>query len=266
MLRDLIYPPRQTAVDVVHDPAQRRALIVELTIVGVVTFGFSALSAILSLVEAQLGAGIADTTIALNPNRSHNGAIDFTRQLMSAGRLVAFAALAAYLLWRSGVALTKAGLTRRPSRNDVPHGLILAAVIGLPGLGLVALARLLGLNAALIASPTDGPWWQLPMLVLIAIGNAIAEEVVVVGYFITRLRQLDVGENAALGSSALLRGGYHLYQGVGGGVGNVAMGLIFGRFFQRTQRLWPLIIAHATIDVVAFIGYALLADHLGFLR
>ncbi|WP_312870839.1 CPBP family intramembrane glutamic endopeptidase [Gordonia asplenii] len=249
-----------------RDPTQRRGLVIELVIVGILTFGFSAVYAILSLIEAQLGAGIAHTTVALNPTRSTNGAIDFTRQVMSAIRLGAIASLGIYLLWRSGIRLNRVGLARRPAGADVPPGLILAAVIGLPGIGLLALSRLLGINAQLIASPTDGPWWQLPVLILIAIGNAVAEEVVVVAYFITRLRQLGAGENSALAASAVLRGGYHLYQGVGAGVGNLLMGLIFGRYFQRTDRTWPLVIAHATIDVVAFVGYALLADHLGFLK
>lgn len=265
-MRDLFFPPRQSSVDVVRDPGERRALIVELAIVGILSFGFSAIYAILSLIEAQLGAGISETTVALNPTRSTNGAIDFTRQLMSAIRLCAIASLGVYLLWRSGIRLSRVGLTRRPTASDVPPGLLLAAVIGLPGIGLLALSRLLGINAQLIASPTDGPWWQLPMLIGIAIGNAVAEEVIVVAYFITRLRQLGAGENSALAASAVLRGGYHLYQGLGAGVGNLLMGLIFGRYFQRTGRTWPLVIAHATIDVVAFVGYALLADHLGFLK
>lgn len=264
-LRDLAFPPPQTSVDVIDDRTQRRALVIELAIVGVLSFGFSAIYAILALIEAQLGAGISQTTVALNPTRSTNGAIDFVRQVMSALRLCAIAALGCYLLWRSGIRFTKVGLSR-PRGGDVPPGLILAALIGLPGLGLVALARLIGVNTALVASPTDGPWWQLPVLILIALGNALAEEIIVVAYFITRLRQLGASENAALAASAVLRGGYHLYQGLGGGVGNLVMGVIFGRYFQRTTRIWPLVIAHATIDVVAFVGYALLSDHLGFLR
>jgi membrane protease YdiL (CAAX protease family) len=36
------------------------------------------------------------------------------------------------------------------------------------------------------------------------------------------------------------------------------MGLVFGRVWQRTNRLWPLVGAHALIDIVAFVGYALL--------
>ena len=64
--------------------------------------------------------------------------------------------------------------------------------------------------------------------------------------------------------SAVLRGAYHLYQGFGGGLGNLVMGVVYGRFFQVTGRVWPLVIAHAVIDVVAFIGYGLLRDHLSW--
>ena len=35
--------------------------------------------------------------------------------------------------------------------------------------------------------------------------------------------------------SAVLRGSYHLYQGFGGFVGNIVMGLVFGRVWQRTD-------------------------------
>ena len=64
---------------------------------------------------------------------------------------------------------------------------------------------------------------------------------------------------------ALLRGAYHLYQGWGAGLGNAAMGLVFGYAWQRTGRLWPLVIAHGVIDTVAFVGYILLASHLSWL-
>ncbi|GAC70946.1 CPBP family intramembrane glutamic endopeptidase [Gordonia soli] len=261
----ILRPSRPDHPSVVTDPRERRGIIVELAIVAVLTFGFSAISAALALLEAQLGAGIASQTVALNPSRSDLGAIDFVRQLMSGVRLLAIAALGIYLLWRSGIGLSRVGLGRWTPR-DVPVGLGLAALIGLPGLALVAAARAVGVNAHLVPSEVDGIWWRWPVLILIAIGNAAAEEVIVVAYFITRLRQLGASENGSLLASAVLRGGYHLYQGVGGGVGNLAMGLVFGRFFQVTNRVWPLVIAHAVIDIVAFVGYALIGDHLSWLR
>lgn len=254
----------EPAVPVVRDRGERRALIIELVIVGILTFGFSALSAILWLLDAQLTGGIGSTTVELNPSQSDVAGIDFVRQLMRAARLVAIGALGVYLLWRSGIRLPAVGF-KRPERRDVPPGLGLAALIGLPGLALVAIASALGLNAALVPASDDTAGWQYVTLVLIAIGNAVAEEVIVVAYFLIRLRQLGVGQYAALASSALLRGTYHLYQGFGGGLGNAVMGVIFARWYQATARLWPLIIAHAMIDVVAFVGYALLAPHVGWL-
>ena len=104
------------------------------------------------------------------------------------------------------------------------------------------------------------------MLVLTAFADGWAEEIVVVGYLLTRLGQVGVGPRAALVGSSLLRGAYHLYQGFGAGLGNLVMGLVFGYAWQRTGRLWPLVIAHGLIDTVAFVGYALLAGHLGWLR
>ncbi|MFT3901423.1 MAG: CPBP family intramembrane metalloprotease [Gordonia sp. (in: high G+C Gram-positive bacteria)] len=247
----------------VTDPSQRRALWIELAIVGVLTLGMSALLALLALIEAQLTGGIDQTTVELNPSQSKVGWIDAARQSLGVVRLLGMAALACYLLWRSGIRLAKIGLTRRPERADLPLGVGLAALIGLPGLAFVFVAHHFGWNAALVPSDTDGPWWQAPVLIAVAIGNAVAEEVVVVAYLLVRLRQLGVRDGAALAASALLRGGYHLYQGIGGGLGNVVMGLVFGRFYQRTDRVWPLIIAHAVIDVVAFVGFLLLGDRLG---
>ncbi|CQA10979.1 Abortive infection protein [Mycobacteroides abscessus] len=44
------------------------------------------------------------------------------------------------------------------------------------------------------------------------------------------------------------------------------MGVVFGYVWHRTGRLWPLVVAHGVIDTVAFVGYALLRDHLGWLH
>ena len=65
--------------------------------------------------------------------------------------------------------------------------------------------------------------------------------------------------------SALIRGGYHLYQGIGGFVGNVVMGLIFGWLYTRTRRVMPLVVAHTILDIVSFVGYALLKPHVSWL-
>lgn len=86
-----------------------------------------------------------------------------------------------------------------------------------------------------------------------------------VGYLFTRWAQAGWSWGTVLVVSALVRGSYHLYQGFGGFVGNVAMGLILGLVFLRTRRVMPLVVAHTLLDVVAFVGYAVLAPRVGWL-
>ncbi|WP_245713518.1 CPBP family intramembrane glutamic endopeptidase [Nocardia vaccinii] len=245
---------------------ERRAIRIEIVVVLVVTFGLSGASAALSLLESALApGGIGGQSVALNPSRATQSTIDLLFQLLSVLRLAGWGALGLYLLWRSGFGLRLIGLARIRLRRDVVPALVLAAVIGLPGLGLYLIAHALGLSVTIVPSSLGDHWWRLPALILSAVANAVAEELIVVAYLITRLRQLDWSPNRSLLASALLRGSYHLYQGLGGGLGNLVMGLIFGGFWQRTNRLWPLIVAHATIDSVAYIGYTLLHGHVTWL-
>jgi hypothetical protein len=66
-----------------------------------------------------------------------------------------------------------------------------------------------------------------------------------------------------IATSALIRGSYHLYQGIGPFFGNVVMGVVFAWFYQSRwgrRRVMPLVVAHTILDIVAFVGYALLPD------
>ncbi|WP_280338829.1 CPBP family intramembrane glutamic endopeptidase [Nocardia neocaledoniensis] len=243
---------------------ERFGLRVEIAVVLLVTFGLSGLSAGLSLLDSALSpGGVGGRTVALNASRSDNSFLDLLFQLVGITRLLAWAALGLYLLWRSGIGPRLIGLARI-GRADVLPGLALAAVIGLPGLGLYLIAHALGVSVTIVPSSLS-EWWRLPVLILAACANSVAEEILVVAYLITRLRKLGWSENRSLVASALLRGSYHLYQGLGGGLGNIVMGLIFGRYWQRTNRLWPLILAHATIDAIAYLGYNVLRGRVGWL-
>nr|WP_090278210.1 CPBP family intramembrane glutamic endopeptidase [Mycolicibacterium komanii]CRL73592.1 CAAX amino terminal protease [Mycolicibacterium komanii] len=252
------------APDELTDPA-RRALRIEVVVVLAVTFGLSAYSALLNLIESVL-LGLSGQVVALNPRRSPFDLIDLGLNLVWVFQLSAWGALAIYLLWRSGIALRSIGLGRPRWRPDLLGGVGLAALIGVPGLALYQIARLLGMNANVEPAELYDTWWRIPVLLLTALANAWAEEVIVVGYLITRLRQLRVSPVTAVVATSALRGLYHLYQGFGAGLGNLAMGVVFGYVYLRTGRLWPLIVAHALIDAVAFVGYALAAGHLGWLR
>lgn len=146
----------------------------------------------------------------------------------------------------------------RLALRDGLQGAGFAALIGGPGLAFVYLARRLGLNAQIVVTNIPDVWYRVPVLLLEAAQQGLAEEVVIAAYVLTRLRQLGWTDSRALVTASVLRGSYHLYQGYGGFVGNAVMGLIFGWWFQRTRRVWPLVIAHGVIDAVSFIGYAYL--------
>jgi uncharacterized protein len=241
----------------------RRGLRIEIAVVLAVTFGLSAYTAILDLIEAIL-LNLSEQTVALNPRLSPFDLINLGLNLARVAQLIAWGALGLYLLWRSGIGLAKIGLGRI-NRSDVLGALGLAAVIGLPGLGLYVASRALGMAVSVEPSTQNNSWWHIPVLILIAFANGWAEEVIVVGWLLTRLQQLRVNPTVALVAASLLRGAYHLYQGWGAGLGNAVMGLVFGYAWRRTGRLWPLIIAHGIIDTVAFVGYLLLASHLSWL-
>ena len=139
-------------------------------------------------------------------------------------------------------------------RFDIGFGVIIAIAIGIPGLGLYALARMAGINTDVQASGMTDHWWTIPVFVLSAMENAILEEVVMIGYLFTRLRQLAWNAAAIIALSAVIRGSYHLYQGIGGFIGNLIMGVIFGLIYLRWKRVGPLVVAHSLLDITAFVG------------
>jgi membrane protease YdiL (CAAX protease family) len=126
-------------------------------------------------------------------------------------------------------------------------------------------AHELGLNASLEAVDYPDVWYRVPYLLLSAFQNGFAEEIIVVGYLLTRLRQLGWSDSRALAVSSVLRGSYHLYQGFGGFAGNFVMGVIFGYWFQRTRRVLPLVVAHFLLDAFSFVGYIYLHDHISWI-
>jgi membrane protease YdiL (CAAX protease family) len=152
----------------------------------------------------------------------------------------------------------------RPGR-DVAAGAGIAAIIGGAGLGLYLLAHAIGVNRAVVPAELPAAWWRIPVEIIVAAQNGILEEILVLGYLLHRLDQLGWSRNRAVAASAVLRGSYHLYQGLGGFAGNVIMGVIFAKLYQRFGRVGPLIVAHTLIDSVALVGYTLLVGHVSWL-
>lgn len=249
-------------------PALPRSwLVSELWLVFALSLGASGASALLSFIGSLTrGRDLPAQTAVLNgsfaPGRPW---LDLSMQVLSLAIGIVPVFLAAHLLTRSGERLAGIGLDTGRRARDVGHGVVLAAAIGGTGLAFYLATHALGIDLTVVASALPSVWWRYPVLVASALQNAVLEETLVAGFLLHRLRGLGWNPNRALALSAVLRGSYHLYQGIGGFVGNMAMGLVFGRYFQRTNRTGALIVAHTLIDVVAFIGYAALAGHVSWL-
>lgn len=250
----------------------------EILIVLGLSLGQSAIYAVVSLVAKLTQGPISQATATLNQSVSPRPWLDLTYQLLGIGFNLVPVALALFLLTRGPIgskvdpatAATSAhdttsgqrliGLDGSHPGRDLATGLGLAALIGIPGLGLYYAGRALGVTATVVPAALGEHWWTVPVLILSALQNALVEEIIVVGYLFTRLRELGWRVPAVLATSAVLRGSYHLYQGFGPFVANAIMGVIFGLFYLRTKRVAPLVVAHTLLDVVAFVGYALFAS------
>jgi membrane protease YdiL (CAAX protease family) len=271
---DTVLPPLGGGAETGHDARPkdtRRSVVIEIVIVFAITLGISGLRSLVSIIETQIKANeqqvsLGQFQVSVAAPQSQVGTIDLIRQLLSVTQGLAWGALGLYLLWRAGASLKQhLGLDFSRAGRDLAAAIGLAALIGIPGLGLYLAAHALGMSLTVAVSTMTDVWWRAPVSVLISFENGFLEEVLVVGYLLLRLRQLNLRPEIAIAVSAVLRGSYHLYQGYGGFVGNLVMGVVFAFVFLRWRRLWPLILAHGLIDTVAIVGYPLVHGHVSWL-
>lgn len=229
------------------------------------SFGYADARAIITIIErlAQETA-LSSQTATINRPMSSQQYFDLAYQLLGIIGGLAPVALVVFLLWRSsrphlgdlGLG-TPAGAAKWRWLRESGGGVLLAAAIGIPGIAFYLFAKWIGINTTVVPTALDAYWWTVPILILQALRAALGEELIVVAYFFDRMKRLGVGVVATIVASALLRGSYHLYQGFGGFIGNVVMGLVFGWAYQRWGRALPLIVAHLILDIVSFVGYPL---------
>ena len=252
-------------------PDVRRRLCVEMLVVLGISLGQSAVYALLSLInkltqEVALNRQTTSINTSKTPDRPW---LDLAYQVANLMFPLVPVALVLYLLWvyqrPHGGPLRSMGFDLRRPGFDLGLGSAVFVGIGIGGLVLYYVSRELGYNTSVSPANLTAAWWTVPMLLLLAVKNAVLEEVVMVGYLFTRWRQTGGGIVAVLVGSALIRGAYHLYQGFGGFVGNVVMGVLFGWLYLRTKRVMPLVVVHSLLDIFAFVGYALLKPHIPWL-
>jgi membrane protease YdiL (CAAX protease family) len=239
----------------------------EIFAVFAVSLGASALNAVLNLIGSLLQnkSLASQQALLVGSLAPFNHWLDLALQLASIAENLAPVLLVLYLMARSGEPASVIGLDSSQPARDVIRGAVLAAVVGGGGLALYLAAFHLGVSLNVVPENLPAVWWRIPVLLLDALQNGLLEEVLVIGYLLLRLRQLGWQPYWAIACSALLRGTYHLYQGLGGFVGNAVLGLIFALLYRRWGRVMPLVVAHALIDATAFVGYAALHGKVSWL-
>lgn len=239
---------------------------IEILLVLFVSLGKSAVYSVLSIVE-KLTRGSALNTQVTTINESvvpDRPWLDLSYQIAGIVFPLVPAFLALYLLSLTGDR-KRIGFDLTRPRLDLGYGTLLAAVIGIPGLAFYVVAREVGINTTVAPANLAAAWWTVPILIGLAVMNGVLEEVVIVGFLFTRLADLRWNPWAIVIASAMIRGSYHLYQGFGGMVGNIVMGVVFGLAYMRWKRVGPLVVAHVILDIVSFVGYALLAPFIAWL-
>jgi membrane protease YdiL (CAAX protease family) len=159
--------------------------------------------------------------------------------------------IALLLLARTGQPPASLGLQRDGIRSDA-----VGAVGLLAGVWAVNIALLIPLSHVInnkhltnTATNSHVPPYFIVYALVVAATTAINEEVVVNGYFMTRLSQRGWSPNAALAMSLAVRTSYHAYYGIGL-IATVPFGYLVTRSFQKRGRLARPILTHFLYDAI----------------
>jgi Type II CAAX prenyl endopeptidase Rce1-like len=247
------------------EPPSRWLLGAEILIVLGVSLGQSAIVALVGFYASETGSseGSPRGAVLYASEAPGRPLLDLFRQVMELGFAAVPVALAAYLLIRSGDGIRGPWFGGRSRVSDLGRAALAAAAVAVVGLPFY-LANHHVTGATVVPETLPDVWWRIPVLILAAFQNGLLEECVLLGFVLVRLRQLGLPAVPAVLLLAGLRGCYHLYQGLGGCIGNIAMGLLFGWLYHRWGRVAPLVVAHTILDVGAFVGYVLLVGHVSW--
>ncbi|MGH2768826.1 MAG: CPBP family intramembrane glutamic endopeptidase [Actinomycetota bacterium] len=229
-----------------------RSLAEEMMIVLALSLLPNAVYALINLLEVPVPGS---TAALFDQQVSTTNPWEVVREFLPAIFDLAPVALVFHLARRDGEGLAPFGLGAAGILRDLRPGIA-------AGLGLAAAASLaylvsfrLGLHRFVIPVPPPGRSWTVPLLVVGAVSTSMLEEVIMAGYLLHRLEQLRWSVPLAVGATSVFRGVYHLYQGPGGMLGNLVLGGIIGWAFYRWRRTWPLVAAHATLDIAAGLAF-----------
>lgn len=156
------------------------------------------------------------------------------------------------LLSRTGQGPKVLGMGFPSFTQDVIPGLGIGALSFLSEIILIIpFAHLLTEHPGLVTKVAEGsvPKYYIIYGLILSATTAIAEEVMVSGYLLTRLHQLGWSDKKSLALSLTLRTSYHVYYGFGFLL-TVPFGYFNTRSFQKHHRLNRPIVAHFLFDAI----------------
>jgi membrane protease YdiL (CAAX protease family) len=204
----------------------------EFTFVILGAFGMFVLSSVTTAFSADLPPAISDEALL--------GLVIYELFL-----LVIIGTFLALRGWRGS------DLGMGASLNDVGIGCLLAAG---SYAGYIVAGVIYGLFLPIENDVTIDATLQPLTVGLLSLVNGFFEELFVCAYLINAVRKRR-SAIFAINVSVAIRLAYHLYQGPMAVASIVPIGLIFGYWFARTGRLWPLVVAHALMDFLALWPY-----------
>jgi membrane protease YdiL (CAAX protease family) len=157
-----------------------------------------------------------------------------------------------FLLARNREGWAGIGLTRF-SAGDLGMGAVLWVASFILVLVLAQLFQYFGQREVDFLPEGLPLWFRALQAVLIAVTAGVTEEIVVRGYAQTRLEQLRAPAAVILLVPTALWAVLHVYQGLGAALTIFGLGLMYAWYFQRTRRLWPLILAHILFDMTQLV-------------
>lgn len=199
-------------------------------------------------------------TMVLNPEFSKISYPAYYMSLTLIVRSIYVTIPVMYIILRSECSFEQFGLSKINFTRDVLLGLLLFVVsyfaLAYFSPAFIYAMKMIGFvgEQKALSQMFNKPETTTGVLLLITgcIFNGFAEEFVMRGYFIERLETLLGSSVLAIIISALLFASYHIYQGAIGSVNVLVFGLIYGYAYYKIRKIWPLAIAHAVNNVIAF--------------
>jgi hypothetical protein len=222
------------------------------TVFVIVAFALPGVAGAVSILAEHVG-GVSDLNEFDLPLPHHPG-VSLLLLLLGYLTTALVVPIGLLLLARTGQPPASLGLTRRGFRRDTASATAMFAAIWVSNLALALIFLPLINNKHLTntASNSHVPAYYIVYAIVLSATTAINEEVLVNGYFLTRLSQLGWSPNRAFALSLAVRTSYHAYYGVGLLL-TLPLGYINTRSFQKRQRLTRPILVHFVNDVVLLI-------------